>query len=80
MAQDANILIFGDGAMAKVLYAYARRTLNIVGFTVDDHRVRDEETQFFWFFAKKRVCMRYMQIYNKSLYATLKAMPRYAFF
>lgn len=46
MTQATNIIIFGNGAMAKVLYSYARKFLNVVGFTVDDHCIVDNKTQF----------------------------------
>ncbi|MGZ8252326.1 MAG: acetyltransferase [Methylophilaceae bacterium] len=29
-------IIYGNGAMAKLFYSYARHTMNIAGFTVDD--------------------------------------------
>lgn len=31
-----KLLIYGNGAMARVLYSYARRTREVCGFTVDD--------------------------------------------
>jgi sugar O-acyltransferase (sialic acid O-acetyltransferase NeuD family) len=34
-------IIYGNGAMAKVLYSYARRSVDIAGFTVDDHCIAD---------------------------------------
>jgi sugar O-acyltransferase (sialic acid O-acetyltransferase NeuD family) len=34
-------IIYGNGAMAKVLYSYARRSMDIAGFTVDDHCIAD---------------------------------------
>lgn len=46
MTQSTNIVIFGNGAMAKVLYSYARSSLNIVGFTVDDQCIHDHQTEF----------------------------------
>jgi sugar O-acyltransferase (sialic acid O-acetyltransferase NeuD family) len=30
-------VIYGNGAMAKVLFSYARRSMDLAGFTVDDH-------------------------------------------
>lgn len=30
-------IIYGNGAMARVLHSYARHSMNIVAFTVDDH-------------------------------------------
>lgn len=32
-----DTIIYGNGAMARVLYSYARHSMNIVAFTVDDH-------------------------------------------
>ena len=29
-------IIYGNGSMAKVLYSYARHSMDICGFTVDD--------------------------------------------
>jgi sugar O-acyltransferase (sialic acid O-acetyltransferase NeuD family) len=34
-------IIYGNGAMAKVLFSYARRSMDIAGFTVDDHCIAD---------------------------------------
>jgi len=34
-------ILYGNGAMAKVLFSYARRSMDIVGFTVDDHCIAD---------------------------------------
>lgn len=31
-----ELVIYGNGAMAKVLYYYARRSMNVCGFTVDE--------------------------------------------
>lgn len=39
-------VIYGNGAMARVLHSYARKQLDIVGFTVDDHCIAAGETQF----------------------------------
>ena len=39
-------VIYGNGAMARVLYSYARHQLDIVGFTVDDHCIAAGETTF----------------------------------
>jgi sugar O-acyltransferase (sialic acid O-acetyltransferase NeuD family) len=38
MALDKTMktVVYGNGAMAKVLYSYARHSMNICGFTVDD--------------------------------------------
>jgi len=35
-------IIYGNGAMAKVLHSYARRSMDIAGFTVDDHCIADD--------------------------------------
>jgi sugar O-acyltransferase (sialic acid O-acetyltransferase NeuD family) len=35
-------IIYGNGAMAKVLFSYARRSMDIAGFTVDDHCIADD--------------------------------------
>lgn len=32
----SKLVIYGNGAMARVLYAYARRSMDVAGFTVDD--------------------------------------------
>lgn len=32
----ASVVIYGNGAMAKLVHSFARHTMNIVGFTVDD--------------------------------------------
>lgn len=34
-------IIYGNGAMAKVLYSYARHSMDIAGFTVDDHCIAE---------------------------------------
>ena len=31
-----NTIIYGNGSMARVLYSYARHSMGIDGFTVDD--------------------------------------------
>ncbi len=41
-----NILIYGNGAMAKVLYSYARTSLDICGFTVDDECIPENTSKF----------------------------------
>ncbi|HTH94763.1 MAG TPA: hypothetical protein VL550_06000 [Rhodocyclaceae bacterium] len=41
-----GIIIYGNGAMARVLHSYARHTMNIVAFTVDDHCITASETSF----------------------------------
>lgn len=39
-------IIYGNGAMAKVLYSYARHSMDIVGFTVDDACIADGENEY----------------------------------
>ena len=41
-----NILIYGNGAMTKVLYSYARTSLNICGFKVDDECIPENISMF----------------------------------
>jgi hypothetical protein len=41
-----NILIYGNGAMTKVLYSYARTSLNICGFKVDDECIPENTSMF----------------------------------
>lgn len=41
-----SVVIYGNGAMAKVLYSYAKETLDIRGFTVDRHCVADGADTF----------------------------------
>jgi sugar O-acyltransferase (sialic acid O-acetyltransferase NeuD family) len=39
-------VIYGNGGMAKVLFSYARSSMNIVGFTVDDACIPDSNAGF----------------------------------
>lgn len=39
-------IIYGNGAMAKVLHSYARHAMNIVAFTVDDHCITSDTREF----------------------------------
>ncbi|MDE2600355.1 MAG: acetyltransferase [Rhodocyclaceae bacterium] len=39
-------IIYGNGAMARVLHSYARHTMNIVAFTVDDHCIAPTAQEF----------------------------------
>ena len=39
-------IIYGNGAMAKTLYSYARHDMPIAGFTVDDSCIDEGVTQF----------------------------------
>ena len=41
-----KIIIYGNGAMAKVLYSYARSCMDIFGFTVDDCCINNDEKTF----------------------------------
>lgn len=44
MAQ--RIVIYGNGAMARVLHSYARHSLDVAGFTVDDACIVAGDTRF----------------------------------
>ena len=39
-------VIYGNGAMARVLYSYARHSLDIAGFTVDDALIQNHSNTF----------------------------------
>lgn len=39
-------LIYGNGAMARVLHSYARRSMDVCGFTVDDSCIADDASSF----------------------------------
>lgn len=41
-----NLMIYGNGAMARLLFSFARRRMNVVAFTVDDHCIDDGQTSF----------------------------------
>ncbi len=41
-----SILIYGIGAMARVIASYVRRTHDIIGYTVDDVVIQNGQTQF----------------------------------
>ena len=41
-----KIVIYGNGAMARVLFSYARHSMNICGFTVDDSCVANGSDAF----------------------------------
>jgi len=41
-----NVVIYGNGPVARVLVSFARRRMNIVAFTVDDHCIGAGETSF----------------------------------
>jgi sugar O-acyltransferase (sialic acid O-acetyltransferase NeuD family) len=44
--QRVKTVIYGNGGMAKVLFSYARSSMNIVGFTVDDACIPDSNVGF----------------------------------
>ena len=46
MDATPKVLIYGNGPMAKVLHSFARRSLNVVAFTVDDHCIGAGEASF----------------------------------
>ncbi|WP_426147314.1 acetyltransferase [Polaromonas sp. DSR2-3-2] len=39
-------IIYGNGAIAKILFSYARHSMNIVGFTVDDACIADNTDSY----------------------------------
>lgn len=39
-------IIYGNGAMARLLYSYARHSMQIVGFTVDDNCIDNAAQEF----------------------------------
>jgi sugar O-acyltransferase (sialic acid O-acetyltransferase NeuD family) len=39
-------LIYGNGAIAKLLFSYARHSMNIVGFTVDDICIENQTGEY----------------------------------
>jgi sugar O-acyltransferase (sialic acid O-acetyltransferase NeuD family) len=41
-----KIVIYGNGAMARVLHSYARRGMDVCGFTVDDACIAEEAAAF----------------------------------
>ena len=46
MSKADKIIIYGNGAMAKVLYSYARSCFDVCGFTVDDCCIKEGENDF----------------------------------
>jgi len=38
-----KIIIYGNSAMAKVVYSYAKRSMNVCGFTVDDSCINQND-------------------------------------
>lgn len=45
-AENMKIIIYGNGAMARVLHSYARRCMDVCGFTVDDSCIADNVSTF----------------------------------
>lgn len=41
-----KLLIYGNGAMARILYSYARHSMDVCGFTVDDSCILDNSDTF----------------------------------
>jgi sugar O-acyltransferase (sialic acid O-acetyltransferase NeuD family) len=41
-----KIVIYGNGAMAKVFFSYARRSMDVCGFTVDDICITESSDSF----------------------------------
>lgn len=41
-----RVLIYGNGAMARVLYSFVRKTANVCGFTVDDTCISEGDATF----------------------------------
>jgi len=41
-----NVIIYGNGSMAHILFSYAKEKMNICGFTVDDNCIKNHETEF----------------------------------
>jgi len=41
-----KIVIYGNGAMARVFYSYVRRCMDVCGFTVDDSCIADDTSIF----------------------------------
>ncbi len=41
-----NVLIYGNGAMAKVLHSYLRHEVDVAAFTVDDACIADGQDEF----------------------------------
>ena len=46
MENSLKLIIYGNGAMAKVLYSYIRSMHEVIAFTVDDHCVNSENGGF----------------------------------
>lgn len=41
-----KIVIYGNGAMARILFSYARRSMDVCGFTVDDSCIAENSDTF----------------------------------
>jgi len=41
-----KIVIYGNGAMARILFSYARRDMDVCGFTVDDICIKENSSTF----------------------------------
>jgi sugar O-acyltransferase (sialic acid O-acetyltransferase NeuD family) len=41
-----SLIIYGNGTMAKLLFSYARHSMDIVGFTVDDSCISENSDSF----------------------------------
>lgn len=41
-----RVVIYGNGAMARILYSYARHSMNVTGFTVDDSCINENAKTF----------------------------------
>ena len=46
MGKKLGVIIYGNGAMARVLFSFAKHQMNIVAFTVDDHCIDEKENMF----------------------------------
>lgn len=46
MPKDKALIIYGNGAMARVLYSYVRHSVPVAGFTVDDHCIAEGVESF----------------------------------
>lgn len=46
MSKTQKVIIYGNGAMAKVLYSYVRSCFDVCGFTVDECCINDGESEF----------------------------------
>lgn len=46
MKENQKLVIYGNGAMARLLFSFVRHRLNVVAFTVDDHCIAAEQTLF----------------------------------